>query len=356
MIIVSLDHELSPSESKNTNDNCNSKALEDIKFEHNRNILSSTSIDTAAAATTNILERLQSPESSTESDEICKIFRDKDKSFLSCDREDILNNNNNSNKNSSNKCASVENNNSNINNNNNHENIDCEEDCSFVYFEEEPGDRSVSICEDEEDDEDGLELHEKHISNIFNDISFSNCEFDVETFNKFLKESIEDKSNHNSEEDDDDDVDENEDDIKSDESDFFCDCLVEAVPLYHQTSTKSNINMRETGAGKLRGLLKQPNRPPTARKNRVVFDETRNEFFEADYIILIREDCPYDEEDEEPCTCGDHELVRICCDEGCNCGYTDVDDGRTPPVSSFYLNIFTFVCVCVSVSYLQLNM
>lgn len=277
-----------------------------------------TNIDT----TTNSLQRLQSPESSTESDEICKIFRDKDKKFIACE-EDILNNNNNNN-NKSVKCASVE------NKNKDHEIIDCEEDCSFVYYEEDPGDRSVSICE--EDDE---ELHEKLICSIFNDISFSNCEFDVQTFQKFLKESIEDKSNHKhcseDEEEEDDD-----DDLKSDESDFFCDCLVEAVPLYHQTSTNNDINMRETGAGKLRGLLKQPNRPPPARKNRVVFDETRNEFFEADYIILIREDCPYDEEDEEPCTCGDHELVRICCDEGCNCGYTDVDDGRTPPVSLFF--------------------
>lgn len=105
-----------------------------------------------------------------------------------------------------------------------------------------------------------------------------------------------------------------------------CECVIEAVPIYRTLP----INMRET-TGTLRGLLKKPNRPPPVRKNRVVFDETRNEFFEADYIILIREDCPYDEEDEEPCTCGEHELVRICCDEGCNCGYTD--DGRTPPVS-----------------------
>ncbi|XP_017479604.1 PREDICTED: protein grainyhead-like [Rhagoletis zephyria] len=79
--------------------------------------------------------------------------------------------------------------------------------------------------------------------------------------------------------------------------------------------------MREVN-GQLRGLLKKPNRPPPARKNRVVFDETRNEFFEADYIILIREDCAYDEEDEEPCTCGEHELVRLCCEEGCQCNYS----------------------------------
>lgn len=112
-----------------------------------------------------------------------------------------------------------------------------------------------------------------------------------------------------------------------------CYCSIEAVPLYHTLSAA----MRETN-GTLRGLLKKPNRPPPSRKNRVVFDETRNQFFEADYIILIREDCPYDEEDEEPCTCGEHELVRICCDEGCNCTYSD--DGRTPPVSQNLCFIF----------------
>ncbi|CAH1730769.1 unnamed protein product [Chironomus riparius] len=288
-LLINNDRESTPTESKNNT----SKTLEDIKFE-----------DKSLLPASNSLQRLQSPESSTESDEICKIFREKDKKFIVCD-EDIVNNNVN----------------------NDHENIECDEDCSFVYFEEDPEDRSVSICEDDE------ELHEKLIHSIFNDISFSNCEFDVQTFHKFLKESIEDKSNHEHYSEDEDD-----DDLKSDESDFFCDCLVEAVPLCHQTSTNNNnnnIKMRETGAGKLRGLLKAPNRPPPARKNRVVFDETRNEFFEADYIILIREDCPYDEEDEEPCTCGDHELVRICCDEGCNCGYTDADDGRTPPSPKF---------------------
>lgn len=228
---------------------------------------------------TSSLRIVQSPESTAESDEICKIFRSNDKN----NSESVL---------SQKEKEEGE-----------------QEDCSFVYYEEEPGDRSVSV----EDDTTG-----KH--SIFNDLLVSNCEFDVHTFNQYLNEYCDEADHckhcpdHHC----------NSDDEKSDESDFFCDCLVEAVPLYH-----TNI-MRETG-GKLRGLLKPANRPPPARKNRVVFDETRNEFFEADYIILIREDCPYDEEDEEPCTCGDHELVRICCDEGCNCGYTD--DGRTPPVS-----------------------
>lgn len=227
---------------------------------------------------------VQSPESTAESDEICKIFRNKDKN----NSESVLNQT---------------------------EEEEEEENCSFVYYEEEPGDRSVSA----EDDTTG-----KH--SVFNDLLFSNCEFDVQTFNQYLNEYGDEADQHKHCPD----HNCNSDDEISDESDFFCDCLVEAVPLYH-----SNI-MRETG-GKLRGLLKPANRPPPARKNRVVFDETRNEFFDADYIILIREDCPYDEEDEEPCTCGDHELVRICCDEGCNCGYTD--DGRTPPVSLFLMQL-----------------
>lgn len=265
--------DLTPTQSKNNND----KDCETLVGYANgeKDILSS-------------IDRLQSPESSTESDEICKI--------LQSDSASGVNDKNN------NKTFKLE---------------DCdEEDCSFVYYEEEPGDRSVSICED----------GQSH--NIFNDISFSNCEFDVNTFNKFLSNFEDDEEKPES-------LEESDEDTKSDESDFFCDCLVEAVPLYHQTNTSAKNIMRETGAsaGKLRSLLKPANRPPPSRKNRVVFDETRNEFFDADYIILIREDCPYDEEDEEPCTCGDHELVRICCEEGCNCGYPDVDDGRTPPVS-----------------------
>lgn len=254
--------------------------------------------------------RIQSPEScSAESEEICKIFNFKD-------------------------------------------NLQCSEsvvettDGSFIYYEEE---EEVEVEEEEEQ----CEIPETLIDcqddtvigthSVFNDLLFSNCEFDVQTFQQYL-------TDYDDGSDDGDELDYNNHDHQphccnnnnnnnnnsddSDESDFYCDCLVEAVPLYH-----TNI-MRETG-GTLRGLLKKPNRPPPVRKNRVVFDETRNEFFEADYIILIREDCPYDEEDEEPCTCGDHELVRICCDEGCNCGYTD--DGRTPPVSELCLIIIIII-------------
>lgn len=315
-ILVSLDSEFTPTESNNSSA-CDSKK--------NQNNLENININVKLPSS-EALQRLQSPESSTESDEICKIFRDKDKInfVINCEDElDSINNNNNSNTSTNSNNQNNNNNSAIIINNENNANLEeCEEDCSFVYYEEEPASAS-------EEDDDLLGQSSLN-SSIFNDISFSNCEFDVQTFRKFLKDDDHQCNSSNSEQDEDDD----DDEAKSDESDFFCDCLVEAVPLYH-TKSENNI-MRETGAGKLRGLLKAPNRPAPTRKNRVVFDETRNEFFEADYIILIREDCPYDEEDEEPCTCGDHELVRICCDEGCSCGYTDAandDDGRTPPVS-----------------------
>lgn len=102
-----------------------------------------------------------------------------------------------------------------------------------------------------------------------------------------------------------------------------------------------------TSGGTLRGLLKKPNRPAPSQKNRVIFDETRNEFFDADYIILVRDDCPYDEEDEEPCTCGEHELVRLCCDEGCQCN-AYAEDGRTPQVSCNKSPLF-LVCLALSI-------
>lgn len=129
--------------------------------------------------------------------------------------------------------------------------------------------------------------------------------------------------------------------LDNDDDDDSCTCSLEALPIYKPHP----IIMRETTAGQqLRGLLKKPNRPPPVRKNRVVFDETRNEFFEADYIILIREDCPYDEEDEEPCTCGEHELVRLCCEEGCQCpGYTTAEECRTPQVGEFIFILIYYV-------------
>lgn len=74
----------------------------------------------------------------------------------------------------------------------------------------------------------------------------------------------------------------------------------------------------------LKSLLKKPGRGKD-KKNRVSFNENRNEFFDADYIILIREECDYDEDDDDGvCTCNQHEMVRLtCCEPGCNCGYDE---------------------------------
>lgn len=80
----------------------------------------------------------------------------------------------------------------------------------------------------------------------------------------------------------------------------------------------------------LKSLLKKPGRSRDSKKsNRVVFNENKNEFFDADYIILIREECDYDEDDDDGvCCCNQHEMVRLaCCEPNCNCnsyeGYAD---------------------------------
>lgn len=49
-----------------------------------------------------------------------------------------------------------------------------------------------------------------------------------------------------------------------------------------------------------------------SKKHRVVFDETANEFFEADYIIVVRDECGYSDEGEsEECSgCGSCERYQ----------------------------------------------
>ncbi|KAH1014145.1 hypothetical protein HUJ04_003035 [Dendroctonus ponderosae] len=73
----------------------------------------------------------------------------------------------------------------------------------------------------------------------------------------------------------------------------------------------------------LKSLLKKPGHLNGRKSNRVVFNEKKNEFFDADYIILIREDCELDDDDDDGvCTCQQHEMVRLtCCEPNCNCQY-----------------------------------
>ncbi|XP_060517058.1 uncharacterized protein LOC132696321 [Cylas formicarius] len=130
-----------------------------------------------------------------------------------------------------------------------------------------------------------------------------------------------------------------------DESDACSDCEEEEE---HYIVIKRG-KMRGDGSGlsetvkhnpdrdNLKSLLKKPGRGKEKKPNRVVFNENKNEFFDADYIILIREECDYDDEDDDGiCTCNQHEIVRLtCCEPNCNCnqGYDGFD--QTPPSPKF---------------------
>lgn len=192
------------------------------------------------------------------------------------------------------------------------------------------------VCSDQNQLNDQIDSGRAKLTTILSGDLHTSCEFDVrhlleyspqygrvyECYDELDFDSDEDNVNNNA-----------SSEPSSNDNEDECVVSAVSVPAVYRTYS---VSMRETGAA-LRGLLKKPNRPPPIRKNRVVFDETRNKFFDADYIILIREDCPYDEEDEEPCTCGEHELVRLCCEEGCQCtAYSE--DTRTPQVSLYNMH------------------
>lgn len=62
----------------------------------------------------------------------------------------------------------------------------------------------------------------------------------------------------------------------------------------------------------LKSLLKKPGQTKgKGHKNRVVINEKLNEFFAADYIILIKEECCTDYEEECDCCCQEHEMIRL---------------------------------------------
>lgn len=83
----------------------------------------------------------------------------------------------------------------------------------------------------------------------------------------------------------------------------------------------------------LRSLLKRPGKvKDKSNNNRVVFNEKKNEFFDADYVILIREECDYDEDDDDGvCTCSQHDIVSMtCCEPNCNCTLYEDQNPRSP--------------------------
>lgn len=66
------------------------------------------------------------------------------------------------------------------------------------------------------------------------------------------------------------------------------------------------------GTRALKSLLKKPGQgKQRTHKNRVVINEKLNEFFAADYIILIKEECCADYEEECDCCCQETEMIRV---------------------------------------------
>ncbi|XP_050309548.1 uncharacterized protein LOC126745652 isoform X2 [Anthonomus grandis grandis] len=104
--------------------------------------------------------------------------------------------------------------------------------------------------------------------------------------------------------------------------------------MVNDTSDRSKHNPDRDN---LKSLLKKPGKSRDKKSNRVIFNENKNEFFDADYIILIREDCELDEDDDDGiCTCQQHEMVRLtCCEPNCNCQYEGAAGEPTPQSPKF---------------------
>lgn len=68
----------------------------------------------------------------------------------------------------------------------------------------------------------------------------------------------------------------------------------------------------EPAAKTLKSLLKKPGQTKAkSQKHRVVINEKLNEFFAADYIILIKEECCADYEEDCDCCYQEHEFMRL---------------------------------------------
>lgn len=73
-----------------------------------------------------------------------------------------------------------------------------------------------------------------------------------------------------------------------------------------------NKHPAEPAAKTLKSLLKKPGQTKAkSQKHRVVINEKLNEFFAADYIILIKEECCADYEEDCDCCYQEHEFMRL---------------------------------------------
>lgn len=158
---------------------------------------------------------------------------------------------------------------------------------------------------DDEDDENDLIPYDNDYSQFF-----TSCEFDVRQVASFSGfEADEYYVVYDEFDDDDDDAcDENDETMRGD-------------GIMGTEGERAQKQQHNPDHDNLRSLLKKPGKSRDGgKKNRVVFNENRNEFFDADYIILIREECDYDDDDDDVCCCNQHEMVRLtCCEPNCNC-------------------------------------
>ncbi|XP_044589038.1 uncharacterized protein LOC123268191 isoform X1 [Cotesia glomerata] len=77
------------------------------------------------------------------------------------------------------------------------------------------------------------------------------------------------------------------------------------------------------GTRTLKSLLKKPGHSKQrTQKNRVTINEKLNEFFAADYIILIKEECCGDYEEECDCCCQEPEMIRLGNCKECRAEFT----------------------------------
>lgn len=73
-----------------------------------------------------------------------------------------------------------------------------------------------------------------------------------------------------------------------------------------------NKHPAEPATKTLKSLLKKPGQTKAkSQKHRVVINEKLNEFFAADYIILIKEECCADYEEDCDCCYQEHEFMRL---------------------------------------------
>lgn len=90
--------------------------------------------------------------------------------------------------------------------------------------------------------------------------------------------------------------------------------MVEAAKKTNPAEMKEHKDQQLTtmDGRALKSLLKKPGQTKSkGAKNRVVINEKMNEFFAADYIILIKEECCPDYEEECDCCCQEHEMIRL---------------------------------------------